>query len=79
MDLQFSFDVGILTIFGQSATRFKEQLKENYGIVDKGYNSFPTNIPGTLYNNAILVMILSSFYLFHLPFTLLSETRDIYD
>lgn len=53
--LQFSFDVGILTIFGQLNAIHKEELKKNYWIMDKGYNSFPTNIPGTLHNNAVLV------------------------
>ncbi|XP_068636974.1 abscisic acid 8'-hydroxylase CYP707A1-like isoform X2 [Aristolochia californica] len=51
---KYSFDVGILAIFGQLSLRYKEELKKNYCIVDKGYNSFPTNIPGTLYNNAVL-------------------------
>lgn len=47
--------MGILTIFGQLNAIHKEELKKNYWIMDKGYNSFPTNIPGTLYNNAVLV------------------------
>lgn len=53
--LQFSFDVGILAIFGRLDVRYKQELKKNYCIVDKGYNSFPTIIPGTTYYNAILV------------------------
>ncbi|XP_058097153.1 abscisic acid 8'-hydroxylase 4-like [Magnolia sinica] len=51
---KFSFDVGILSIFGQLDSRYKEELKKNYCIVDQGYNSFPTNIPGTAYKNAVL-------------------------
>ncbi|XVF36277.1 hypothetical protein REPUB_Repub19eG0044300 [Reevesia pubescens] len=51
---KFSFEVGILLIFGRLETRYREELKKNYFIVDKGYNSFPTNIPGTAYKNALL-------------------------
>ncbi|RRT51850.1 hypothetical protein BHE74_00023012 [Ensete ventricosum] len=52
--LQLSFDVGILTIFGgRLDERYKVELKKNYFIVDKGYNSFPTYIPGTPYHKAI--------------------------
>jgi (+)-abscisic acid 8'-hydroxylase len=52
---QFSFDVGILSIFGRLDDKYREKLKENYCIVDKGYNSFPTNILGTPYSKALLV------------------------
>lgn len=52
---QFSFDVGILSIFGRLDDKYREKLKENYCIVDKGYNSFPTNIPGTPYAKALEV------------------------
>ncbi|KAK6136869.1 hypothetical protein DH2020_029381 [Rehmannia glutinosa] len=51
---KFSFEVGILAIFGHLEKRQKEELKENYSIVDKGYNSFPTNLPGTAYHKAIM-------------------------
>ncbi|KAJ8471834.1 hypothetical protein OPV22_026177 [Ensete ventricosum] len=51
---KLSFDVGILTIFGgRLDERYKVELKKNYFIVDKGYNSFPTYIPGTPYHKAI--------------------------
>ena len=53
--LQFSFEVGILTIFGYLEPRLREELKKNYRIVDNGYNSFPTCIPGTQYQKALLV------------------------
>ncbi|KAH7517982.1 hypothetical protein FEM48_Zijuj09G0122200 [Ziziphus jujuba var. spinosa] len=51
---KFSFDVGILSVFGRLDKKHRENLKENYCIVDKGYNSFPTNIPGTTYHRALL-------------------------
>ncbi|KAK6253541.1 hypothetical protein QUC31_015261 [Theobroma cacao] len=51
---KFSFNVGILSIFGHLDRGYREKLKENYRIVDKGYNSFPTNIPGTAYHKALL-------------------------
>ncbi|XP_072953334.1 abscisic acid 8'-hydroxylase 3-like [Typha angustifolia] len=51
---ELSFDVGILEIFGGRLSGFsKEELKKNYFIVDKGYNSFPNKIPGTAYQKAI--------------------------
>ncbi|XP_022726005.1 abscisic acid 8'-hydroxylase 4-like [Durio zibethinus] len=51
---KFSFEVGILSIFGHLDRGYKEKLEENYQIVDKGYNSFPTNITGTAYHKALL-------------------------
>ncbi|XP_020599668.1 abscisic acid 8'-hydroxylase 3-like [Phalaenopsis equestris] len=50
-----SFDIGILTIFGEHLVEHmqKNELKQNYFIVDDGYNSFPNRIPGTLYSKAV--------------------------
>ncbi|XP_049391993.1 abscisic acid 8'-hydroxylase CYP707A1 [Solanum stenotomum] len=50
---KFSFEVGILAIFGHLDGQVKEELKKNYSIVDKGYNSFPINLPGSLYRKAL--------------------------
>ncbi|CAN1133464.1 Abscisic acid 8'-hydroxylase 4, partial [Linum perenne] len=50
---KFSFDVGILAIFGELDIRHREELRQNYMIVEKGYNSFPTKIPGTSYHSAL--------------------------
>ncbi|KAK6792764.1 hypothetical protein RDI58_011845 [Solanum bulbocastanum] len=50
---KFSFEVGILAIFGHLDGHVKEELKKNYSIVDKGYNSFPINLPGSLYRKAL--------------------------
>ncbi|MCD7449549.1 hypothetical protein HAX54_000389 [Datura stramonium] len=51
---KFSFEVGILAIFGQLDAKYKEELNKNYSIVERGYNSFPTNLPGTAYYKAML-------------------------
>lgn len=51
---KLSFDIGILIIFGRHLSeQRKAEIKKNYSIVDKGYNSFATSIPGTPYSNAI--------------------------
>ncbi|XP_028765883.1 abscisic acid 8'-hydroxylase 4 [Neltuma alba] len=49
---KFSFNIGILSVFGYLEGNYKEQLKENYCIVERGYNSFPNRIPGTTYSRA---------------------------
>ncbi|KAK2349424.1 abscisic acid 8'-hydroxylase CYP707A2 [Trifolium repens] len=51
---KFSFNIGILSVFGNLEGNYREKLKENYNIVEKGYNSFPTRIPGTAYSKALL-------------------------
>lgn len=53
--MQFTFDVAVLSIFGELDGKYKDRLKYNYHIVDKGYNSFPINLPGTLFRKALLV------------------------
>ncbi|KAI8549914.1 hypothetical protein RHMOL_Rhmol06G0062200 [Rhododendron molle] len=50
---KFSFEVGILAIFGRLEAGYREELKKNYTIVERGYNSFPTKIPGTPYKKAL--------------------------
>ncbi|XP_074295376.1 abscisic acid 8'-hydroxylase 4-like [Silene latifolia] len=51
---KFTFDVAVLTIFGELEDYYKNVLKENYVTLDKGYNSFPTVIPGTRYFNSVM-------------------------
>ncbi|KAF1886447.1 hypothetical protein Lal_00045679 [Lupinus albus] len=51
---RFSFEVGILSNFGHIEARLKDELKKNYWIVNTGYNSFPSSIPGTQYKKALL-------------------------
>ncbi|KAG2666349.1 hypothetical protein I3760_15G054300 [Carya illinoinensis] len=51
---KFSFEVGILAIFGHLDSHYRDELKKNYCLVDQGYNSFPISIPGTSYKKAHL-------------------------
>ncbi|KDP42277.1 hypothetical protein JCGZ_01601 [Jatropha curcas] len=51
---KLSFQVGILSIFGLLSNNYREKLNENYQIMDKGYNSLLTKIPGTTYQKALL-------------------------
>ncbi|OWM70876.1 hypothetical protein CDL15_Pgr014549 [Punica granatum] len=50
---KFSFEVGVLAIFGNLEGHYREQLRKDYCIMDRGYNSYPTNIPGTSYRKAV--------------------------
>ncbi|CAI0447184.1 unnamed protein product [Linum tenue] len=52
---KYSFDVAVLAVFGEVVVdpRCKRELSRDYGIVEKGYNSFPTRIPGTAYHAAV--------------------------
>ncbi|CAN7011412.1 hypothetical protein IGI04_012072 [Brassica rapa subsp. trilocularis] len=51
---KFAFDVGIVAIFGHLECSYRDMLEHNYNIVDKGYNSFPMNLPGTSYHKALM-------------------------
>ncbi|KAJ8453137.1 hypothetical protein Cgig2_008021 [Carnegiea gigantea] len=51
---KFAFDVSVLSIFGELDSCYEKKLKENYIILDRGYNSFPTMIPGTCYFNSAM-------------------------
>ncbi|PWA84873.1 cytochrome P450 [Artemisia annua] len=51
---KFAFEVGILSIFGQLNKTYTDKLKENYSIVEKGYNGFPTKLPGTAYHRSLM-------------------------
>ncbi|KAG6624659.1 abscisic acid 8'-hydroxylase CYP707A1-like [Carya illinoinensis] len=51
---RISFEVGILAIFGHLDAYYREELKKNYCLVDKGYNSFPTSIAGTPFKKALM-------------------------
>ncbi|KAL9330590.1 hypothetical protein ACSQ67_000200 [Phaseolus vulgaris] len=68
---RISFEVGILTTFGHLEPRSREELKKNYRIVDAGYNSFPTCIPGTQYKKALLAKEEKCYLMIKLQITLL--------
>ncbi|KAL9255627.1 Abscisic acid 8'-hydroxylase 4-like protein [Drosera capensis] len=51
---KFTFEIAILSIFGKLDSKYKEKLKENYMILDKGYNSFSIKIPGTRYYTSLM-------------------------
>ncbi|KAK9284274.1 hypothetical protein L1049_023444 [Liquidambar formosana] len=51
---KFTLDVAILSIFTHLDTCYKERLRKNFFTLDKGYNSFSTNLPGTLYKRSVL-------------------------
>ncbi|KAL6521921.1 hypothetical protein OROMI_031798 [Orobanche minor] len=50
---KLSFEVGILIIFSHLEPHYKDVLKKNYAKVNRGYNSFPINLPGTPYHKAL--------------------------
>lgn len=51
--LQFTFNVALLSIFGKDEVLYREDLKRCYYILEKGYNSMPVNLPGTLFNKSM--------------------------
>lgn len=51
--LQYTFNVALLSIFGKDEVLYREDLKRCYYILEKGYNSMPINLPGTLFNKAM--------------------------
>lgn len=56
--------MALLSIFGKDEVLYREELKECYYILEKGYNSMPINLPGTLFHKSMkarkqLALILS--------------------
>nr|XP_043608026.1 abscisic acid 8'-hydroxylase CYP707A2-like [Erigeron canadensis] len=49
----FAFNVALLSIFGKDEVLYREDLKRCYYILEKGYNSMPINLPGTLFNKSM--------------------------
>ncbi|MED6142919.1 hypothetical protein PIB30_002211 [Stylosanthes scabra] len=49
----FTFNVALLSIFGKDEVHYREDLKRCYYTLEKGYNSMPINLPGTLFNKAM--------------------------
>lgn len=52
-NLQFTFNVALLSIFGKDEVMYREDLKRCYYILEKGYNSMPINLPGTLFHKSM--------------------------
>ncbi|GLJ12041.1 hypothetical protein SUGI_0182670 [Cryptomeria japonica] len=50
---RYAFQVVLLSIFGPDEVFDRDDLKNSYYIVEKGYNSMPINLPGTLFNKAM--------------------------
>lgn len=51
--LQYAFNVALLSILGKDEAQYREDLKRCYYILEKGYNSMPINLPGTLFHKAM--------------------------
>lgn len=45
--------MGLLSIFGKDEVLYREDLKRCYFILEKGYNSMPVNLPGTLFHKSM--------------------------
>ncbi|XP_010518960.1 PREDICTED: abscisic acid 8'-hydroxylase 1-like [Tarenaya hassleriana] len=55
----YTFNVALLSIFGKDEILYREDLKRCYYNLEKGYNSMPINLPGTLLAR-ILTRIIST-------------------
>lgn len=49
----YTFNVALLSIFGKDEVLYREDLKRYYYILEKGYNSMPINLPGTLFHKSM--------------------------
>ncbi|KAF8378947.1 hypothetical protein HHK36_028372 [Tetracentron sinense] len=49
----YTFNVALLSIFGKDEILYREELKRCYYILEKGYNSMPINLPGTLFSKSM--------------------------
>ncbi|PKI76516.1 hypothetical protein CRG98_003067 [Punica granatum] len=49
----YAFNVALLSIFGKDEIKYREDLKRCYYILEKGYNSMPINLPGTLFHKSM--------------------------
>ena len=51
--MQYAFNVALLSIFGKEEVLNREDLKKCYYILEKGYNSMPFNLPGTIFHKSM--------------------------
>ncbi|XP_047339427.1 abscisic acid 8'-hydroxylase CYP707A2-like [Impatiens glandulifera] len=49
----YTFNVALLSIFGKDDVLNRGDLKRFYYILEKGYNSMPINLPGTLFHSSM--------------------------
>ncbi|KAK9716027.1 hypothetical protein RND81_06G206800 [Saponaria officinalis] len=49
----YTFNVALLSILGKDEVKYREDLKRCYYILEKGYNSMPIHLPGTLFNKSM--------------------------
>ncbi|KZV31731.1 abscisic acid 8'-hydroxylase 1-like [Dorcoceras hygrometricum] len=49
----YTFNVAMLSILGEDEVLYREDLKRCYHILEKGYNSMPINLPGTLFHKSM--------------------------
>ncbi|KAK9277116.1 hypothetical protein L1049_006655 [Liquidambar formosana] len=49
----YTFNVALLSIFGKDEIPHRDDLKRCYYILEKGYNSMPINLPGTLFHKSM--------------------------
>ncbi|GMJ05982.1 cytochrome P450, family 707, subfamily A, polypeptide 1 [Hibiscus trionum] len=49
----YTFNVALVSIFGQDGVVYSENLKRWYYVLEKGYNSMPVDLPGTLFNRSM--------------------------
>lgn len=49
----YAFNVALVTIFGKEEVICMEELKRCYYTLEKGYNSLPINLPGSLFHKAM--------------------------
>ncbi|KAL3818361.1 hypothetical protein ACJIZ3_004266 [Penstemon smallii] len=50
---KYAFNVALLSILGKDEVIYGEDLKRCYNNLEKGYNSMPINLPGTLFYKAM--------------------------